>query len=951
MTRSTVFLSILALICCSAFALAQDEPKVSMALRNESITASFDGRGLTSIRDNATSRAIGIANESSFIQTDKHWLDCGGSKPVDIQKSADSITYIYKFDGTVTIRSTYEIKPGWKFVSKQLTVAEDGGDVMHVKKVEAFRGRLLEPVAYEFPIDRGWKGIWAGMVRFTGLTDNDPGLGMFLLIQNPLMKWTRYYQDVNLSYEPDMDWQKDWGPFVTDRVCVGVYPLSGHELPTAPLSDSAYTRSFKQMLEWNRKIDVNEAAALQDCVRAFLMKPLPEKSTRIDVGWCYNDYQIDLGTPEGRKEYKRIIDRAAQMGIDNILLAAANNDVSSLSENRDCWGWENCLWLGMGQKIRKGEWDPAKDPIPASLKEMLDYAKSKKVNFVAYVYPTVPFMQDLEWTKWCKNQPGGYDGPDNGIRSFQDFLIKKLVDFQKATGIAGYSFDLWYLNGGTSHYAQWFGMRRVMEELKKQVPNIIIDGRQTHHAYGPWTSLSGCYPHPFGFDEQPGSFRATPDLHTDRLSANHMRSMNWMFRMQGFFPVELTPGYINHQTQRGDAKGTLRKDRFRPRDWDYLGWQYSLISSIGTAPFNHVANYIPARDEEEYKAFSKEDQEWFKGWMDWTDRNRETLRKLRPFTTSPAIGRWDGTAAIDGDHGFVFLFNPNYRKMTAEFTLDSLIGLTKGREFIISEIYPLESRLIGKPGAGVWKFGDKVKLELEGANAMVLEICTPLVSAKPLVYNSIGDADLKGTKLELTNITGEKGTSSDLIVTLPFLKKISSLTINGFPAAFEQKDMVITTKASFTGERFSQCQQIGKYDPNNTGKSFTGEFTIPKRIFDQLAARKKAWPVNYTDDDLLATWLGPDRLLLLISIADANPKMAVSAKIDGKPAEVKQAWNGIYPSSGDQTFIGNYIDISNLKPDTKYKLEVTLPQLEPGRFLGVYFDNVVTEYTRTLAEH
>jgi hypothetical protein len=28
----------------------------------------------------------------------------------------------------------------------------------------------------------------------------------------------------------------------------------------------------------------------------------------------------------------------------------------------------------MGQKLRKGEWDPAKDKLPASVKQLVDYA-------------------------------------------------------------------------------------------------------------------------------------------------------------------------------------------------------------------------------------------------------------------------------------------------------------------------------------------------------------------------------------------------------------------------------------------------------------------------------------------------------------------------------------------------------------------------------------------------
>ncbi|HSA00302.1 MAG TPA: hypothetical protein P5055_06130, partial [Candidatus Paceibacterota bacterium] len=100
------------------------------------------------------------------------------------------------------------------------------------------------------------------------------------------------------------------------------------------------------------------------------------------------------------------------------LFTPANSVVAPLKDNVDAWGWENCLWLGLGQKIRKGEWDIARDPIPPSIQEILDYAQMKKVKLVAYAYPTLGWMQNPEWTAWCGGKTGGYIGVDTGVRRF-----------------------------------------------------------------------------------------------------------------------------------------------------------------------------------------------------------------------------------------------------------------------------------------------------------------------------------------------------------------------------------------------------------------------------------------------------------------------------------------------------------------------------------------------------
>jgi hypothetical protein len=86
-------------------------------------------------------------------------------------------------------------------------------------------------------------------------------------------------------------------------------------------------------------------------------------------------------------------------------------------------------------------------------------------------------------------------------------------------------------------------------------------------------------------------------------------------------------------------------------------------------------------------------------------------------------------------------------------------------------------------------------------------------------------------------------------------------------------------------------------------------------------------------------------LLLFVQISDPKPDMNVSMTIDGKAAELKKAYNGVYPNSGDQTFVGWYVDAAGLAPDTEHRLEVSLPALEPGQFQGVFFDNVETEFT------
>jgi hypothetical protein len=315
------------------------------------------------------------------------------------------------------------------------------------------------------------------------------------------------------------------------------------------------------------------------------------------------------------------------------------------------------------------------------------------------------------------------------------------------------------------------------------------------------------------------------------------------------------------------------------------------------------------------------------------------------------LGRIDGTAAIDGDHGFVFLFNPNYRERNAEFTLDASIGVTSGEGFLLRELYPQAGRLLGKPGVGLWKLGDKVSLPIKGPEALVLELVPAGTIKRPALLGATGTAAFDAGQLTLTNVAGPVGHSLDLGVLLPAGQTATKVTVNGSAVpAFKATGEVAIVPVTFSGARFDHCPQIGTIAADFADRAFLAELKIPQRVFRQLEARRKSWPVPYTEEELLATWRGSDRLLLFIQIADPNDTWEVGLKIDGQPVEVKKAYSDVFPLGRERTFTGFYVDVSKLAPEAPHRLEVALPTgLQPGQFQGLFLENVETEFTTELA--
>lgn len=740
-----------------------------------------------------------------------------------------------------------------------------------------------------------------------------------------------------------------------------------------------YEQDPEDFLAGGKQIDIGEIKAVTDCARAFLGVH-PVKSARVHVGWCENDYQINMATPQGRTEYKRIIDQASSVGCDYVLFTPDHSQLAGLDQNRDAWGWESLLFLNLGQQIRKGEWMPKRDPVPEDVRDILDYAKSRNIKLLAYAYPSLPYMQNPEWTAWrtkIGQKPEGYLTVDTGLKSFQDWWVDLLVDFYEYTGIGGYSFDHWWTaytdESGlvSSKYQQWFGVRRILDELRRRVPDIIVDTRQQVHHFGTWTWLAGTYPHPMMSDEQPGSFNAFTDLSTDRVSADRQRYVAWRLMTRDFTPVEVLPGFITHQTQRSDAQMVMRRDTYRTRDWDWHGWKYNLISSIATAPFNHVVNYLPARDEKEFNSFPEEDKQFFRKWMDFTDKNLEILRHVRPIIGQPMAGRCDGTSAILDNSGYIFIFNPNYRRMMTEFMLDGSIGIEKEGKYWIREIYPDEGKIIGNPASGFYSDGDAVQLSMNGVTARVFRI-DPVDKpvTDPVIFNCSGKVKLDKSRMVVENLEGLAGKRYEPVILLPDGIKVDQLIIGNREQPFQKSGNLVRFEIGFAGEPFGRAEQVGTYDPELAGGLVEEEFTIPGRVFTQLEELRKAWPVNYSDDDKVAPWADPARLLLYIQIADpflvtsdavtSDRKTSGMVKkpirvgdlevwIDVEKADVREAYNGVYPYV-ERTNLGFYVDVSDLEPDITHKIKVRLSEgLKPGQFQGIFFDHVEDEYTSDLS--
>ena len=965
--RSLLFRCLkLLFVCAAVVAPCQAQ---SLHLKNEHLAAQFGPRGLVSITGEPSGFTVNFPREEFSLTVDQQLFDSSRLEPPVVKQEQNGIAYYYQERG-YSFRVFYEIRDDWKFLTKSLQIINGPSATYTVKQIEPIRISLdakiqstFTPAAYlpQFgPPGKDFRNSLATRSFGTFLRLQADKQGVMLVVENPFLEVGRNGQDTSLSYAPEMQWRKEWGSFSSDVAIIGVYRQSDNRIPA------------KMVYEWKLSgddgaddgADVSEIQAFSDCVRQFLIHPSTNPIS-VEVGWTLNDYQINVATPGGQAEYKRVMDTTSTLGLRTLLYAPANSDLSDIANDADDWNWEHVTWFGLGQQIRAGKWDAEKSAIPESVITMVDYAKSKNIALLAYVYPSLPYAGNPDWIVSDPQKKGKNSYATLSSRDFQDFLIHELLVFKHRTGIAGYSFDYAFLNlPGSSSYSQWRGWRRVLEALRESEPDMVIDGRQTYQMYGPWSWLAGSYPHPTGNDEQAESFTPYPDLHFDRVSADRTRFVNYWYRNYQFAPQEVIPGYMTHQTPRNVnlpvTEGAKREERaetvysgFRTRDWDYLGFKYSVLSSIATGGWNNVFDMLPGRDPEEFRHFSEADKSWIRHWLEWTVAHKDFLRNTRTILGQPAMDRVDGTSSIVGDRGYLFLFNPNYKTLSAHFRLESSIGLSEGKQFLLRELYPSEGKLVGKPGAGVWNYGDDVEFRLDGTSATALELIPlPKAGGQILVFGADAldpsrpvQANFENGIVRVMDVAGTPGGAQEIGVLLLDDSDVKGMTVNGKPVVFIHHGRYVSAQVKFAGQAFDHSQEISLH--GDSDGSMTGSFVVPDRIMRQLVRRGELWPIPWTKEDYQTTWLAPERLLMFVQFAEPDDTMKVQMSLDGSPVELTRAYASVRAHAA--SFVGYYVDLSRLKPDATHTIHLTLPKVDPERFQGVFFDNVETEYTDHLA--
>jgi len=656
----------------------------------------------------------------------------------------------------------------------------------------------------------------------------------------------------------------------------------------------------------------------------------------------------------------------------------------------------------MGEQVRGGKWDPLTDAVPPEILAMTAYAKSKGVKLLSYVYPCLPFQPLKEY--WVAGT--STNTVDLGRPEVQDWYIARMLAFMDKTGAGGWAWDHDIFAGPSNlKYGQWRGWMRILSVLRAHHPDMVMDHRQTAHAWGPWYQLAGSYTEPIAGDENPETYGVPiASLHTDHVAADNTRIINYKYSVKQLIPPSRVPGFIFHQTERTADNGTnpcfssskLCYDS-NVRDFDLMGYKYSLLSTVGTAGQNNVLTMIPARDVEEFKLFPAADLAFIKDWLAWTDTNLRFLRNTAAIAQlgSPSVGSIDGTASMDGDEGYIFLFNPGFVPLSANFTVDEAVGLSNASSsdtWSVSELYPTPTEYT----VDTWKHGAAVSVTVGGSDCRVLKLSKAssasasaasalaqkqAVAVATVIGGVVGEvstttaataathhgASAGGVVVALKGASAPTGSTTELRVRTPTVTAaaaakmgveaaaaVPTVTVNGKTCTTTTRNAAgeLVVRPTFAGAPVHHAMPIspGAVPPQPwAGGWLNTTFVVPSAMKAQAAARSTAYPIDWAPADYKASWLVPSRLLVYAFVIKPANDMKLTLMVDGAPANMTTAYN----SRGlphPRTFLGFYYDASKLTADTPHTLSINVPKGgESGVFQGLFWENVDTEYTTDVA--
>jgi hypothetical protein len=232
---------------------------------------------------------------------------------------------------------------------------------------------------------------------------------------------------------------------------------------------------------------------------------------------------------------------------------------------------------------------------------------------------------------------------------------------------------------GDANYACQERLDRLYARIRQQYPNIYLLTCRPTMDLGVWglRDVDSCF-----------TLIETGTGESNITGGNEIRTASRIRLQHQFIPPWLDEALLFPSYADPNRKQFPR--------WPGKNLDYILLSALSSTP--NLLMYLPGRT-----GIPDANKAEICKWLEWGREHEKYLLTRHDLPQWPVKGKVDGSAHLLGDHGLIFLFNPDRVEHTAEVALTAeSTGFTGSRPIEVSQEYPPgDRRHPHPPGADV----------------------------------------------------------------------------------------------------------------------------------------------------------------------------------------------------------------------------------------------------------
>lgn len=272
--------------------------------------------GLTGLTSSRLSRPFAVVGDSISMELEgvKTLAPGAGLTFKSAQHTATNVNLTWSVTGGGVLTAAYTLEPRWPMLSKRLYLDMPAhGTVQQVDLLGQLGVNVTSPTPWA--TDYGKPESLNHAAAFHRCSTKD---GLMISVTNPFgqLRSVAVGTQISAGYGGV---GINTSTFISDHVLFAPYSWSAKSGWIRPqtLGGVDHSATAPAMLN-SAERDVFVATVESQLLRS------PDdglRTVKVNVAWDENDYQIDIATAEGRAEYKRIIDRNAELNVSHIVFA------------------------------------------------------------------------------------------------------------------------------------------------------------------------------------------------------------------------------------------------------------------------------------------------------------------------------------------------------------------------------------------------------------------------------------------------------------------------------------------------------------------------------------------------------------------------------------------------------------------------------------------------------